>query len=113
MDTENWQSVTVTVTELSKYLVISPRQIQMYVAQGVLPKPKVKGRYNRGHCISAWLAHKVYFGPHTHCAKNDPATAEYALQRFEYQRERQDEYEAEIAKLAAKITKLEAQIDAK
>lgn len=80
----------------------------MYVSQGVLPKPKVKGRYNRSHCFSAWLVHKVYFGPHTVCGKDIPAAAEYALQRFEYQRERQDEYEAEIARLEAKITKLEA-----
>ena len=103
---------TVTVTLLSKMLDISPRQLQMYVAQGVLPKPKLKGRYNRVDCISAWLAHKVYFGPHTFCAKNNPGAAEYALERFDYQREERAEFQAHIAKLEKRITKLEAQIKA-
>ena len=104
--------VTVTVTLLSEMLEISPRQIQMYVAQGVLPKPKVKGRYNRGDCISQFLAYKVYFGPLTFVGKYAPAASEYAFERFDYQREERAEFQAHIAKLEKRITKLEAQIKA-
>ena len=103
------ENPTITVTELSKHLGISPRQIQMYVAQGVLPK-KAKGRYGLTDCISAFLAYKVYFGPHTFTGKADPGAAEYALERFDYQREQNARYEAQIDKLEKKITKLEAQI---
>ena len=87
--------VTVTVTLLSKMLEISPRQIQMYCAAGVLPKPKVKGRYDRNGCIGAYMDHKLY-GPGSLVAKTCPFLAKEIMERFTYSRKL-------IAKLEAKI----------
>ena len=94
--------VTVTVTLLSKMLEISPRQIQMYVSQGVLPKPKVKGCYDRNGCIGAYMDHKLY-GPGSLVAKNFPFFAEQVMERFTYSRELVSKLEAQITKLEAKI----------
>ena len=93
---------TVTVTLLSKMLDISPRQIQLYVSQGVLPKPRVKGHYDWAGCIGALLDHKL-IGPGSPGAKACPPVAEYAMEKISYMRE-------EIIALQDQIAELEAML---